>query len=184
MTMLGEPSSAMMLKVRRLEAKDAVDFRDLRLEALKAHPEAFGSSWDAELGKPATSWRETLEANAVFGGWVGSSPLAGMAGFHIRGGAKLQHKGVLWGMYLRPQARGTGLAGALVDKVIEHARLLVEDLTLSVVASNMAAQRLYRAAGFEQYGLERRALKVGAEYHDELLMTLSLRPPAISVAKD
>jgi RimJ/RimL family protein N-acetyltransferase len=46
---------------------------------------------------------------------------------------------------------------------------------LTVVASNAAACRLYRAAGFEQYGLERRALKIGDTYYDEALMALSLR---------
>jgi RimJ/RimL family protein N-acetyltransferase len=47
---------------------------------------------------------------------------------------------------------------------------------LSVVASNTAACRLYRAAGFKEYGLERRAIKVGSEYYDELLMALALNP--------
>jgi RimJ/RimL family protein N-acetyltransferase len=47
---------------------------------------------------------------------------------------------------------------------------------LTVVASNVAARRLYSAAGFEEYGLERRALKVGSEYYDEVLMALLLNP--------
>jgi RimJ/RimL family protein N-acetyltransferase len=46
---------------------------------------------------------------------------------------------------------------------------------LTVVASNVAARRLYSAAGFEEYGLERRALKVGDEYYDEVLMVLPLK---------
>ena len=37
-----------------------------------------------------------------------------------------------------------------------------------------AAQCGNSAAGFEEYGLERRALKVGSEYYDELLMALPL----------
>jgi RimJ/RimL family protein N-acetyltransferase len=45
-----------------------------------------------------------------------------------------------------------------------------------VVTSNVAACRLYRAAGFKEYGLERRALKVGSEYYDEMLMALQLSP--------
>ncbi|WP_027555255.1 hypothetical protein [Bradyrhizobium sp. Cp5.3] len=41
-----------------------------------------------------------------------------------------------------------------------------------LVASNAAAHRLYRAAGFKEYGFERRALKAGSKYYDELLMIL------------
>ncbi|WP_051334409.1 GNAT family N-acetyltransferase [Bradyrhizobium sp. Ai1a-2] len=164
------------IKIRRLEARDTADYRDLRLEGLKAHPEAFASSWEHEVDKPTSWWEERLKTNTVFGGWVNSSPLVGLAGFRVQDGVKLQHKGVLWGMYVRPEARGTGLAAALVNQVVEHARPLVEDVCLTVVASNAAAHRLYGAAGFEEYGLERRALKVGSEYYDELLMVLQLRP--------
>ena len=103
-----------------------------------------------------------------------SSPLVGVAGFRVEDAVKLRHKGVLWGMYVRPEARGTGLGASLVKRVVEHARTLVEELCLTVVASNTAACRLYSAAGFKEYGLERRALKVGSEYYDELLMALPL----------
>jgi len=87
---------------------------------------------------------------------------------------KLRHKGVLWGMYVRPAARGTGLAPALVARVLDHARGVVEEVRLTVAASNAAAVRLYEAAGFVPYGLERRALRVGNAYHDEVLMARRL----------
>lgn len=164
-------------KLRRLEAHDAAVYRELRLEALKRHPEAFGSSWEDESGKPAEWWAERLEASTIFGGWIDTSPLLGVAGFHGHAAAKHRHKAVLWGMYVRPEARGTGLAAALVQQVIAHARPLVEEIGLTVVASNTAARRLYSAAGFEPYGIERRALKIGEEYFDEVLMARSLREP-------
>jgi RimJ/RimL family protein N-acetyltransferase len=163
-----------LFKIRRLEADDVAAYRELRLEALTSLPEAFGASWEDESVKPTSWWTERLEANTVFGGWIGHSPLLGMAGFHVNGAAKHRHKGILWGMYVRPDARGTGLAASLVQRVIEHARALVEEICLTVVSSNVAAYRLYNAAGFEQYGLERRALKVGNEYYDEVLMALPL----------
>jgi len=166
------------LKVRRLETSDVEDYRELRLEGLKGHPEAFASSWEHEADKPLSWWAERLEANTVFGGWVNSSRLVGVAGFRVRDAIKLRHKGVLWGMYVRPEARGTGLAAALVQRVVEHARTLVEEVCLTVVTSNAAARRLYSAAGFKEYGLERRALRVGSEDYDEVLMALrlTLRP--------
>jgi GNAT superfamily N-acetyltransferase len=165
------------LKVRRLGANDVADYRELRLECLKAHPEAFSSSFEDEAAQPASWWERRLATNATFGGWVDTSPLVGVASFILRDRIKLAHKGVLSGMYVRPQARGTGLAAALVHGVIEHARTTrVEDICLKVVASNAAAYCLYSGAGFQEYGLELNALKVEDKYYDEMLMTLSLKP--------
>jgi RimJ/RimL family protein N-acetyltransferase len=165
------------LKVRRLDANDIAAFRELRLEGLRNHPEAFSSSWEDETAKPTSWWAERLETNTVFGGWVNDSPLVGVAGFRVQDRLRLRHKGVLWGMYVRSEARGTGLAAALVQRVVEHAKPQVEEICLTVVASNAAAFRLYSAIGFREYGLERRALKVGSQYYDEVLMALSLVYP-------
>jgi RimJ/RimL family protein N-acetyltransferase len=167
-----------LISIRRLGADDVASYRELRLEGLKNHPEAFATAWEDEAAKAVCWWTERLQTNVVLGGWIDDSPLLGIVGLHVNTAAKLRHRGVLVGMYVRPHARGTGLAARLVQRVIEQAKDLVEELSLTVVASNTPAYRLYRAAGFEQYGLERRALKVGYEYYDEVLMALRLREPA------
>ena len=165
--------------LRRLATPDAAYYRELRLEGLRSHPEAFGSSWDDEVSRPLAWFAERLERNAVFGGSSPASPaLAGAVGFLVPDAVKLRHKGVLWGMFVRPEAQRTGLGTALVARVIEHAAQVVEEVQLTVVTSNTAAVRLYARAGFEQYGLERRALKVDDRYHDELLMALLLNQPS------
>ena len=88
---------------------------------------------------------------------------------------KESHKGLLWGMYVRDAARGSGAADALVGAVIGHARTEVESLLLAVGVHNEPAQRLYRRHGFVEYGREPRALKVGDVYYDEIMMRLELR---------
>jgi ribosomal protein S18 acetylase RimI-like enzyme len=160
--------------LRRLDAPDAASYRELRLEGLSSHAEAFGASWEDEASKPLVWFAQRLERNAVFGGWLETPTLAGAAGLLVPKETKLRHKGVLWGMFVRPEARGTGLAAALAGRVIEQASSSVEELRLTVVASNTPAVRLYTRLGFRQYGLEERALKVGGRYHVELLMALPL----------
>ena len=162
--------------LRRLGAADAECYRALRLEGLRSHPEAFAASWDAEASEPLCWFAERLERNVVFGGWQDVSTLKGVVGLHVPDAPKSRHKGELWGMFVLPEARGTGLAAALVARVIEHAASSVEEIRLTVVTTNAAAVRLYARAGFTQFGLERRALKVGDQYYDELLMTFPLRP--------
>jgi ribosomal protein S18 acetylase RimI-like enzyme len=179
---MAQPSSpaskdAAAVVIRRLGAPDATDYRELRLEGLAGSPEEFGASWDEEAARPLAWFAERLERNAVFGGWAAGDRgpvLDGVAGLLVPDGAKLRHKGLIWGVYVRPSARRAGLGAALLARVLDHARGAVEEVRLSVVASNGAAIRFYEAAGFEAYGVERRALKVAGRYHDEVLMAARL----------
>lgn len=175
---MSENSSELPFGVRRLSALDAVSYRNLRLNGLHAHPEAFGASCEEEAAHPLAWFADRLERNIIFaGGPADTSDLNGVVGFYVPDGAKQRHKGVLWGMFVQAEARGTGLGSSLVARVLEHAMQTVEEVRLTVVASNTAAIRLYERAGFEQYGLERQALKINDNYHDEVLMALSLLRP-------
>jgi ribosomal protein S18 acetylase RimI-like enzyme len=101
-----------------------------------------------------------------------------VAGYRTQGGAKQAHKGLLWGMYVRPIARGTGVAKHLIKAILSHARERVKLLQLAVVSENEAAQRLYRNFGFVEYGHEVHALKQSGRYYDEVLMAVALNGAA------
>ena len=159
----------MTVAIRPFRPDEAALYREIRLEGLRMHPEAFGSAFEQEQARPLDFFRERLETNVIFAGFLGEEPL-GTAGFMVQAGVKRAHKGMLWGMYVRPAARGTGLARLLVETVLAHARERVELIELSVVAENRVAYRLYASLGFEAYGLERRALKIDGRYWDEALM--------------
>jgi RimJ/RimL family protein N-acetyltransferase len=159
----------MTVAIRPFRPDEAALYREIRLEGLRMHPEAFGSAFEQEEARPLDFFRERLETNVIFAGFLGEEPL-GTAGFMVQAGVKRAHKGMLWGMYVRPAARGTGLARLLVETVLAHARERVELIELSVVAENRVAYRLYASLGFEPYGLERRALKIDGRYWDEALM--------------
>lgn len=157
--------------IRLLTPADAALYRAIRLEALAAHPEAFGSTLEHEQEKPLAWFEERLATSDVFGAFI-ASELVGIAGFRREDGAKTAHKAVLWGMYVRPQARKSGMGRRLVDAVAAHAATRVEQLHLDVVSDNEAALRLYTAAGFVEYGRGVKALKHGGRYYDEVLMVL------------
>jgi ribosomal protein S18 acetylase RimI-like enzyme len=53
--------------------------------------------------------------------------------------------------------------------------LSLEQILLSVATSQKAACQLYRSIGFEAYGTEPNALKVGSAYVDEEHMILVIR---------
>ena len=164
----------MTFSIRQLGVSDAASYRDLRLDGLHRHPEAFGASWDDEAGQSLDWFAARLASNRVFGAWMADGCLAGIAGLGVPAAAKLRHKGVLWGMYVLHAARGTGVAAALVQRVIEQAAGTVEEVLLTYTASNVAAERLYVRFGFERYGAEPRAVRIGDRYYDIVLMRLPL----------
>jgi GNAT superfamily N-acetyltransferase len=168
------PTQPPQFEIRRLGPMDAAIYRDLRLEGLRQHPEAFSASWADEASKPDPWFAERLTSSFVFGGRIGGAALSGVAGLRVPTSPKLRHKAALWGMFVRADARGTGLAAALLDATIEQASGMVEEICLTVVTTNRAAMRPYAAAGFQDYGMERRALKIGDTYHDEMFMALRL----------
>jgi RimJ/RimL family protein N-acetyltransferase len=162
------------IEVRRLTPGDAAGYREIRLAGLKNNPEAFGSTFESESLKPLSSFAERLRSSAIFGAFRGAE-LLGIAGFAFREGAKEAHKGLLWGMYVRPDARKSGVGGRLVEAVIDFARQHVEILQLNVVSDNEPARRLYARLGFVEYGLEKDSLKYRGIYYDEILMALDLK---------
>jgi len=157
------------LQIRRLGPSDAALYREIRLEALKRNPEAFGSTFENENAQPL-SWFEAVVVRAdIFGAFLDGA-LVGIAGYAAQEGAKQAHKARLWGMYVRAAGRNLGLGERLVAAVLDHARGRVEMVQLTVVSDNAAARRLYSAMGFVEYGYERRALKQDGRYYDEVVM--------------
>jgi ribosomal protein S18 acetylase RimI-like enzyme len=166
---------AAQIQIRRLAPADAALYRDIRLEALRCNPEAFGSTFDAENAQPLTVFSDRIGGSSVFGAFL-DSKLVGIAGLLIGKGQKEAHKGRLVGMYVRPSARRAGVGRRLVETIVESARHSVELIQLAVVSDNQPARRLYERRGFVEYGLEKKALKQGGHYYDEVLMAKNLKP--------
>lgn len=159
----------MSFVIRPLREDEPALYRDIRLEALRLHPCSFSAAFEQEAAQELSFFAQRLAANTVFAGFRGQE-VCGIAGFMQETGLKRAHKGHLWGMYVRPAARGTGLARQLVEAVLEYAQDRVELVQLSVIAGNAPAHRLYLSLGFVAYGLEERALKVDGTDYDEVHM--------------
>ena len=166
----GKPEmTASRIGVRRLLPAEAEAFRAIRLEALATCPDAYATTLAKQAADPPAHFAEILRDSPVFGAFL-EGGIVGMAGLYRESGERKRHKGVLWGMYMRPAARGRGLGRALLRAVLDHARGEVDQVLLQVVSDNHRAIRLYESEGFVSYGLERRAMKEGERYLDEYLM--------------
>jgi ribosomal protein S18 acetylase RimI-like enzyme len=166
------------MEIRILTANDASEYWKIRLEALERDPEAFGASAEEH---------RTLTVEDVAARLIPSDPvnnfvvgafdregLMGTAGFYRDKGLKERHKGHVWGVYLTREARGKGVGREMMQAVLQRAVRLegIEQIMLAVGTARDAASKLYRSLGFESYGCERRALKIGDRYVDEEYMVL------------
>ena len=164
------------IEIRRLAQgapADAVLYRDIRLEALQANPEAFGSTFELENGRPLSWFSDRLGDSTVLGAFR-NAKLVAIAGFAVQQGQKMAHKGILWGMYVRPAARKASVGRRLVEAICNLARQQVELIQLTVVRDNEQARSLYVRLGFLEYGVEKNALKQDGRYYDEVLMAKDL----------
>ena len=167
--------------MRPLTEADAAIYHALRLRALKEHPASFAQPYESQaatsLDAVALRLRETADAphDFILGMFSGDA-LVGMVGFRRERGDRFQHKGSVWGMYIAAEAQGQGLGRVLMQEAISRVSSMpgLRQISLGVISGNDSARRLYISLGFQSYGLERRAIMVNGEYHDDELMQLLL----------
>jgi RimJ/RimL family protein N-acetyltransferase len=112
----------------------------------------------------------------VLGAFAEDAALIGSVGLSIEVRSKQRHKGLLFGMYVAPEQMTRGVGRALLDACLDRARSIpaLEQINLTVTATNARAVRLYEAAGFEIFGVEERALKIDGAYYPKAHMVLYL----------
>lgn len=169
--------NAVPLTIRTLTEDDIDAFHALRLEATVDTPYGIVPTYEEEARwtreENIARVRET-DRQAVFGAFDGGV-LVGIVGWRREARQKLEHKSLIWGVFVKPAYRRSGVARRLMERAIEHARASgVEQVQLTVGGKNPRAQTLYRSLGFTIYGTESRAICIDGEYFDEEHMVLVL----------
>lgn len=159
--------------VRRLLPEDAATWRDLRLEALLHHPEAYGSTHDDWAGQPLEAFAARLEKGTILGAFrdgslIGSTALDPMPTDPTTG--------EITAVYVAAAQRGRGVARELMRAVEREAKAQgMERLSLTVATTNHDAVRFYQAAGFQSAGQEPRALARDGRLLDLIRMVRPIR---------
>lgn len=175
----------------RLAPSDAPRYVRLRLRMLLDAPWAFGASPGNDKGLDIAHLEKALadDAYAIFA--MELPPLAGGATPHgehekpdliaavgiVRQTApKFRHRASVWGVFVEPDYRGSGLSRALMMAAIECAHLWpgVDYIDLGVSERADAARRLYEGLGFMAWGREPEATEIDGRRYDETHMTLRL----------
>ncbi|SDY29590.1 Ribosomal protein S18 acetylase RimI [Amycolatopsis xylanica] len=141
----------MTISLRELTPDDWAEWRELRLEALREAPEAFGSTLADWLDAPESRWRGRLVDVPfnVLAEYEGK-PAGIASGTAADESATVQ----LLSMWVAPFARGQGVADSLLDAVVAWARGLgAARVGLLVYETNERATALYRRHGFVEVSL-------------------------------
>jgi ribosomal protein S18 acetylase RimI-like enzyme len=166
-----------MVQVRETVSGDWQALRDIRLEALKTAPSAFGSTYEREAAFGEPDWLRRIARGGNFLAYIpeasipeaGASEPAGLIGGYPETADIVE----LVSMYVRPEARGRGVGEALVATVFGWAQERgAKTVHLWVTESNDHARALYERCGFEPTG-ERQPLPSDPD-QDEIAMARPL----------
>ena len=165
------------LEIRLLTPDDTEAFVRLRREALECEPFAFMASIEDDRGLDVAFVQQSLadtDRRVVFGAFT--PDLIGIVGIYRDQHRKAAHKSHVWGMFVQPEYRQSGVGGSLLSAAIRHALGMFEvsQIHLGVSETAEAARRLYERYGFKLWGTEPRAIcykgRLVAEHHLVLIL--------------
>ena len=161
------------ITVRPLGEDDWKQYRDIRLTALRESPEAFAASFDEEESFDEDYWRLRMKRSDRLVAERDSTPLG-----IVSVGASSDdnpHTSELFGLWVSPEARGSGVATALVRAGANLAREQGQrQLAYWVGSDNGRAVAFASGFGFRPTA-ERRPMRVKSEDdEDEVAMVLAL----------
>lgn len=170
------PKWKMPVQVRRIRSAEGRLLREVRLAALADSPLAFESTFDEECNRPDEAWQTDAAARSE--GFASANFIAeGKAGVVGLVGAYRsdEEPGTveLVSMWVAPYARGQGLGGLLVERVVEWAvAARATRVALWVTRGNDPAIALYTRTGFGTTAASK--AHVSHPCHEELRMAREL----------
>lgn len=165
----------MTFTIKRLAEADYPQYAELRVEGFTHQTREFRFSPEDERGLKKDDVIKRIKHEFIIGVFD-QEKLIGIGGVTPCSGSKLNHRALLWGMYVKPAYRGMGLSNKIVASLLaESEEMGIEKVLLTVVSGNTTAISLHEKWGFSPYAIDRLAVKVGEnDYLDEMLMVKSL----------
>ena len=104
-----------MIQVKKLPPDRWKEYRNLRLEALKNDPVAFGSSYEEEIKISKVIWKKRIK-NTLFA-LLDGKPV-GMIVYVFQNKLKTKHIANIFGVYVKKEYRSKGIGEKLVESAI------------------------------------------------------------------
>lgn len=145
-----------VISVRPIVSSEWREYRDIRLRALRDSPDAFGSTYEAEVARSDGAWSARIAASTSSGIdrvllAYNREVLCGLVWCKLSGAEP--GTADVFQMWVDPGSRGLGAGRALLNEALAWAKSVdVRCVRLGVTAADSPAMRLYRAHGFSPVG--------------------------------
>ena len=159
------------LRIRDTHAGDVDVWRALRIEGIERHPEAFMITAEAVRAIPMEQDAKALDKQSRWLALLDEKPV-GFVGLHPNTLERARHRAEIGPLYVTPNARGRGVAEALITHAMAAGRTLgIWQFELFVNDENAAARRLYARLGFVEAGaIPNAILGAGGPERDVLMI--------------
>lgn len=141
----------MTVEIDTLPPQEWQAYKDLRLEALKTEPQAFGTTYQESLRHPDAYWKARLKDAADSNqSWLLFATINGVLAGMIGAFAENKIAEVI-SVYVAEAVRGQGVSKRLLSALLTElaASGSVETARLTVNKDQLPALALYRRFGFE-----------------------------------
>lgn len=146
----------MTISYRKLTVAETKAYRSLRLEALKRHPQSFGSTYEEQRTLPKLRFETVLEEeleNYFMMGAFDDQKLIGICGFvpfSLKDDERDETTGTIIQVYVKGAYSGQKVGAGLMQATVAAAftQPKIEEVILEVRRVNMPAIRTYERAGF------------------------------------
>lgn len=167
------------MHVALLTASDALQYRELMLEAYVHAADAFTSTAEERQAEPLSWWVNRIAAPSGLSqsfGAFDAGKLVGTVALEYSAKPKTRHSALVIGMYVKPAARRLRSGTMLMRAAVEAAcsRPEVRALRLTVTEGNEPAIRLYESIGFVAWGVEPLAISTPSGYKGKVHMSMQL----------
>jgi ribosomal protein S18 acetylase RimI-like enzyme len=125
------------------------ELKIIRLASLKDSPEAFAVRFETASNYSEADWRKRSsgkEGATFFIKKLENQPVG------IISGIQRDDDYELVSLWVSPEQRSNGIAKCLIEKIIEHAKIIGKvSIFLEVSKTNFSARTLYKKTGFTTY---------------------------------
>jgi len=166
--------------IRNLTTNDLKEFCRVRLNSLNKYPVAYSSMAQTFINasddiKMAMLKDSESESSNFIKGYFKGDTLIGLIGLKRETRESVAHKGTMWGFYIEPEYQEKGYGKLLVQELFNEVK---DDESLKYVRLQVAdscekAIRLFKSAGFCQYGLEPESITDGTTFYDQIYMKIN-----------
>ncbi|MCK0149386.1 GNAT family N-acetyltransferase [Marivita sp. S6314] len=163
------------MRIERLTPKELSAFRALWAEGLMRVPSAFLFGAEEVRAMPNADVSRMLETTLTLGAYNDSNRLVGFISARRGGPKRMRHMADVGPLYVRPDAEGQGVGGALMQAVLDElVKVGIAQAELCVDVENTRARDLYERLGFHVFGRRPRSVLIDSVPRDDFLMIKAL----------